>query len=286
MNTDGNGRCWLNRLLIQYNIPKHKTIRRSMKAKTKLIRSGLQLTILAAAFCLSASAQAQVTLTELGAAPPTVGATDIAQLIAISSPPLHPDDLNYYWDNSSPPGQTFTTGGNASGYTLTSLALQTGGNGGGQVSSPFALNIYSVSGSMATLMATYTVSAFSLTTEGDWIQWTGLSTYLPPNSQYAYSFGRTGGAGWERMGSMDGNPYAGGEIVLVPTAGGAMTFGTTHAWDATFVAGLTTAAQPPSFASLPASVVLYPGRNASVHGCGRRHAPIHLSVAKERRRPA
>ena len=161
MNTDGNGRCWLNRLLIQYNIPKHKTIRRSMKAKTKLIRSGLQLTILAAAFCLSASAQAQVTLTELGAAPPTVGATDIAQLIAISSPPLHPDDLNYYWDNSSPPGQTFTTGGNASGYTLTSLALQTGGNGGGQVSSPFALNIYSVSGSMATLMATYTVSAFS-----------------------------------------------------------------------------------------------------------------------------
>jgi hypothetical protein len=233
-----------------------------MKAKTKLIRSGLQLTILAAAFCLSASAQAQVTLTELGAAPPTVGANDIAQLIANPSPPVHPDDLNYYWDNGSPPGQTFTTGGNASGYTLTSLALQTGGNGGGQVSCPFALSIYSVSGSMATLVATYTVSAFSLTTEGDWIQWTGLSTYLTPNSQYAYSFGRTGGAGWERMGSTDGNPYAGGEIVLIPTAGGAMTFGTTHAWDATFVAGLTTAAQPPSFASLPASVVLYPGRNA------------------------
>ena len=58
------------------------------------------------------------------------------------------------------------------------------------------------------------------------------------------------------------NPYPGGEIVLIPTSGGTMTFGSSHAWDATFVAGLTTAAQPPSFVSLPASVVLYPRRNA------------------------
>ena len=172
-----------------------------MKPKTMLIRTGLQLTALTAALCLPASGQAQVTLTDLGASPPTPGANDIAQLNrATSFPTTKPDGLNYYWDNGNPPGQTFTTGGNASGYTLTSLAVQTAGDGSAfGDSNPFALRIFSVSGSTATLIATYTVSGFVLNAERDWVQWANLSTYLAPNTRYAYCFGRNGGSGWEAM---------------------------------------------------------------------------------------
>ena len=66
------------------------------------------------------------TLADLGATAPTPGANDISQL-STNGNTTFPDSLNYYTDNqtghgSGEPGQTFTTGTNSAGYTLTSVS--------------------------------------------------------------------------------------------------------------------------------------------------------------------
>ena len=72
----------------------------------------------------------QVTLTDIGAANPTPGPNDIAQLstngnTAATLP--RQAGLNYYTDNAAPPGQTFTTGTNST--NLIALAIRTGWSG-------------------------------------------------------------------------------------------------------------------------------------------------------------
>jgi hypothetical protein len=105
-------------------------------------------------------AQLPATLTELGATAPTPGASDQAQLFC-NPTAGNPTSLNYYWDNSTPPGQTFTTGSNPGNYVLSSVALKSNGGGGGgfATSQPFLLRIYSVTSSgaasNATLLAAY-----------------------------------------------------------------------------------------------------------------------------------
>jgi hypothetical protein len=148
-----------------------------------------------------------------------------------------PDGLNYYTDNQSnhsagEPGQTFTTGNAASGYLLNSLAIKTGGGTTSGTGTPqnYLLHIYSVSGSTATLLATYSASNFTFT-DGDWLQWSGLNLSLSPGTVYAFSFGKASSAvsGWEAMGNASGNLYTGGELGLMPVAGGTITFGSSHA---------------------------------------------------------
>ncbi len=191
----------------------------------------------------AAHAQTPATLTDIGVTAPTPGPNDIAQLTA----PLgssSPDGLNYYFDNGSPPGQTFTTGNNPNGYLLTSLSLYTAGNSGSlpAAGQAYLLRVYSVSGTNATLLATYISANNFIFTDLDWLQWTNLGVALAPNGQYAYSFGRIGsGSGWENMGNVGGDPYAGGEGALIPPNGGGMTLGSSHGFDATFVVGLTAA---------------------------------------------
>ena len=78
-----------------------------------------------------ARAQMPATLTSLGGTAPVPGANDVFQL-SITGQANMPDGLNYYTDNQSnhnagEPGQTFTTGSGTAGYTLTSLAIKTGG---------------------------------------------------------------------------------------------------------------------------------------------------------------
>jgi Concanavalin A-like lectin/glucanases superfamily/Immunoglobulin I-set domain len=201
------------------------------------------LLVSSVALLLTTAAQAQVVLTDIGASAPTPGANDISQL-TVPSGANNPDGLNYYFDNGNPPGQTFTTGTNPNGYVLTSLAIKTAGNGNlpaaGQA---YVLYIYSVSGSAATLVATYTSQAGFTFTETDWLQWTGLGATLEPNAQYAYSLHRVT-TGWENLANITGNLYAGGEVVLIPTAGGTMTLGSSHSFDATFDIGLTLPAAP------------------------------------------
>jgi len=186
----------------------------------------------------SARAQSAATLIDLGGTPPTPGSDDIAQLDVSSG--STPTGINYYFDNGNPPGQTFTTGARASGYTLNSLHILTDGNSGGlpAAGQVYELRLYSVVGSAATLIATYnSQGAFTFSDYG-WLQWTNLGAILSANHQYAYTM-RRASAGWERLASKDANPYAGGEAVLIPTAGGNIVTESTHNFDATFSVGLT-----------------------------------------------
>jgi hypothetical protein len=201
--------------------------------------------ITAAIACsLALSAQAQVTLTDLGGTPyqpgavldPTPGPDDISQMAYGAQ---NNDGINYYWDASDPVGacgQTFLTGSNPDGYTLTNLCIKTAGAGNANpiASQSYTLYIFSVSGSTATLLTSYTGStAFQ---ENHWMNISGLSVHLNPSSSYAYAF-RRNGSGWEQLANYDGN-YADGEICRIPTAGGTMTFGTARTSDAVFDLGL------------------------------------------------
>ena len=138
------------------------------------------------------------------------------------------------------PGQTFTTGTNATGYMLTSVAVRTGGIGsssGTSTPQPYYLHIYSVSGSTATLLETYTSGNVAFN-DGDWLKWSGLSVRLLPNATYAYSFGKASStSGWEPM-AVATNALSGGEIAMIPTAGGTITTGSSHKFDAVFDLGL------------------------------------------------
>ena len=205
------------------------------------------------------------TLSNLGAVAPTPGANDISQL-STQGNKTNPDGLNYFTDNQTghgngEPGQTFTTGANASGYVLTSLAFRTGGIGnssGTTTAQPYYLHIYSISGSTATLLQTYTSGNIAFN-DGNWLQWTGLAVPLAANATYAYSFGKASStAGWEPM-AVATNKYAGGEIALIRPAGGPITTGSSHNFDAVFDVGLTLATTPSAGA-----VTLSPWTNVPV----------------------
>ncbi len=208
---------------------------------------GSLLAVAALALAGNARAQLSATLVDYGATDPTPGASDAYQLTTGSG---NPDGLNYYFDNGTPPGQTFTTGANPNGYVLDSVYIRTAGNGGSlpAAGQSFTLRLYSVSGATATLLATYASQSGVTFTETDWLQWSGLGFGLQPSTQYAYSMRREG-AGWENMANITGNLYAGGEVALIPTAGGAVTYGSSHGFDATFDIGLTPATV--AFANVP-----------------------------------
>jgi uncharacterized repeat protein (TIGR03806 family) len=194
----------------------------------------------------TAGAQIAATLTDLGATAPTPGASDISQL-STSGDASMPDGLNYYTDNQSDhsagePGQTFTTGNGANGYLLNSIAIKTGGGttSGTGTAQSYLLHIYSVSGSTATLLATYSAANFTFA-DGDWLRWSGFSLSLTSNAAYAYSFGKASSAvsGYEAVGNAATNLYTGGQLGIFPVAGGTITFGSNTVYDAVFDIGLT-----------------------------------------------
>jgi hypothetical protein len=231
-------------------------------------------TAIAACLALAAHAQTTPTLLDIGADPPTPGPDDISQLTTGADTA---DGLNYYFDNGTPPGQTFTTGSNPNGYTLTSLTISTADNAGSlpAAGQAYILRLFSVSGSNATLIATYTSQADFIFTDNDWLQMTNLGATLAANSQYGYSFARTS-AGWERLGNVSGNPYVGGELALIPSAGGAITLGASHDFDAAFVVGLTPVTvltvNPPTIAPSVAVVV---GTTATISVTAAGPSPYH-----------
>ena len=219
----------------------------------------------AACLALTAHAQTLATLTDIGAPAPVPGVDDAYQLTTGAG---NPDGLNYYFDNNPPPGQTFTTGSDPNGYVLTTLTIGTAGNSGGipAAGQTYLLRIYSVSGTSATLLKSYISQSGFLFSDLDWLHWSGLNVALPANAQYAYTFARTS-SGWENLASVAGNLYTGGEVALIPAAGGGITFGSSHSYDAAFDVGLTVAssivANPPTVS--PSSGVL-------------RGTPVTLSV--------
>ena len=184
------------------------------------------------------------TLTDLGLVAPSPGTNDIYQLSANGNQ-TWPDGLNYFTDNSPPVGQTFTTGTNA--MNLVSVAIKTAGlnsgNGYGTPSSTptYYLRIYSMSGSTATLLITFSAPNPGFT-DGDWLKWSGLNVPLGTNQTYAFSFGiQPSGGGWAAL-AVATNAYAGGEIATIPISGGTITTGSSHKFDAVFDLGLRAAA--------------------------------------------
>jgi len=233
-------------------------------------RSAPWLTFFAA---LALQAQTPATLTDLGATTPTPGFYDISQLSTAGDVDM-PGGLNYYTDDQSnhgggEPGETFTTLNTASGYVLNSLAIKTGG---GTTSSTgtaqgYLLHIYSVSGSTATLLATYSAGNFAFT-DGDWLQWSGLSLALSPNTVYAYSFGKASTAvnGWEAMANASGNLYTGGQLGLMPVAGGTINFGSSQGYNATFDVGLSSTGAPTTALITNAPATAIQAKAATLNG--------------------
>lgn len=196
-------------------------------------------------------------MADIGSATPPPGPYDVTQTLCTycaSAPGTHdgPDGLNYYTDNGPNhgfwAGQTFSTSTNAAGYYLTSISIHSGGvNHSSDYATPqlYHLYLYSVSGGAATLLAHFT--NHSTFTDGDWVQWNlGTNTVaLAANTAYAYGFGRdTNGTGWAGLGNASGNPNSGGELAMLPTSGGTITFGSSHNYDGAFEIGLTAVGAP------------------------------------------
>ena len=190
-------------------------------------------------------ANTTATMTDVGSGLPPPLPGDISQL----NPPAgvsSPDGLNYYFDNATPPGQTFTTGPNPGGYNLTTVSIDLAGNSGGlpAAGQTYTLRIYKVSGSLATPYAVFTSQTTTFGTT-DWLRWSGFAVPLEPNTTYGYSLGRSStGAGWDNLANVSGDPYAGGEVALIPVNGGSISFGSSHAYDATFNLGLAAPGNP------------------------------------------
>jgi hypothetical protein len=198
------------------------------------IRSALLVFAVGLASSLSAQ-----TLSNIGSGAPTPGMNDISQL-STQGNQTSPDGLNYYTDNNPPVGQTFTTGINA--LNLATVAIKTAGlNSGGGYGTPattptYYLRIYSVSGSAATLLISFSAANPGFT-DGEWLKWSGLNVPLGTNKTYAFTFGRQpSGGGYAAM-AVATNAYAGGEIATVPISGGAVTPGGSHKFDAVFDLG-------------------------------------------------
>ena len=96
-----------------------------------------------------------------------------------------------------------------------------------------------MSGNAVTPLQTNTSGNFAFN-DGDWLQWTGLSLPLAPNTLYAWSFGKASTTtGWEALAVATNNPYPGGQIGPLPPAGGPVTYGSNTVFDAVFDVGLT-----------------------------------------------
>jgi fibronectin type 3 domain-containing protein len=216
---------------------------------TPIIR-GATLAFIAASLAGNLYAQSFI---DLGSSGPTPGPNDISQL-STSGNTTWPDGINYFTDNNPPPGQTFTTG--TSALKLVSVAIKTAGlNSGGGYGTPtntptYYLRIYSMSGSTATLLNTFSAPNPGFT-DGDWLQWGGLNVSLGANQTYAFSFGiQPTGGGYAALAVAMG-AYAGGEIVTIPISGGTVTTGGSHSYDAVFDLGLQAVAT-----NIPASMPL------------------------------
>ena len=206
-------------------------------SKSSFCESFFCVAILVTAMPWAARAQS---LTDIGSGNPVPGTNDIFQLSTNGNQTLT-GAFNYFTDNANPPGQTFTTGTNP--LVLTSVAIRTGsaplnsGNGG-LGPQPFQLRLFSVASNTATLLNTYTSSSTFSYADGDWVRWDGLFAGLSSNATYAYSFQRVSN-GWGGLAVSSGNPYDGGEAILIPNAGGALMYQSSRNLDAAFNIGLS-----------------------------------------------
>lgn len=201
-------------------------------------------------------------------APPTPGPDDLSQL-TLPSAAGSPPGMNYYINDGNSPGQTFTTGTNANGYLLKSLAFYDSGDSGGLPAEgqAYHLNIFTLNGTSATLYTRY-VSPATIMYDGYWYEWTNISVPLLPNTKYAYTVSYApGDTGWWNAGNISGDPYPDGEVVGIPQDGGTVKLSNTTGYDASFSIGL-----------VPASDVVVGALTASPGTAVVRGIAVTLSV--------
>ncbi len=183
-----------------------------------------------------------VTITDIGPAIPTLEAIAVVQT---NYPVVHGNpsaNLNYYFDAANPPGSTFLTpSANAGGYVLNSVAFKTmddsGTSASFSTSQTYVLSMYYVSGTLATLIGTYTSQAITFT-EFDWLQFTGVNLPVSANATYAYTIHRSS-TGWENLGWTNGLVGTTSRACAIPPAGGTITFATDTTASGTFDVGLS-----------------------------------------------
>lgn len=208
-----------------------------------------------------------VNIVDFGAATPVPGVNDISQLITdgMVKGANAQDGLNYY-ANSSVAGQTFTTGPNAAGYIINGIYLKTAGldSSGTTTAQSYTLRLYSISNGTATLLSTYATTNLLSFPDGDWLLYSGgFTNILQPNTTYAYT--HRCATGWDLLGyALNGSDlYSGGEMVIIPAAGGAITFGSSRTGDAAFNVALSPTPSAPLIAQQPVSQTVTVGQPVS-----------------------
>ena len=228
-------------------------------------------------FAATGISHAQLGGSDLGSTAPTPSPYDVSQLLTTGDTvQLQDGALNYFYDNTSggagEVGSSFTTGGNAAGYLMNSLALKFGGGGsvgyaGGAdttLSPGWIITIFQLSGAgdtIATPVATNTVA--SLTGAGntgaDWVNLTGFNLTLLPNSVYAWTISSPNG--YDDLAYATGTPYKGGAICRIPPNGGAVTYYPADHDSASFNVGLSINPSPLTVTDLGAGGTPTPGPN-------------------------
>jgi PKD repeat protein len=182
--------------------------------------------------------------------PPSAGSYDACQLLGGQ---LMAPGLNYNtWASTgsgASPGQTFTTGNNAKGYSMSSVALIVGVGANAALAGALAtatnnfhLYLYSISpdGTTAIQLADITNSpaGFALNA-GDWLMWSFAPIQLQPNTVYAFAIKNfVGNSAQVSTSPGSGDAYAGGQAVSIPAAGGTVVYNASGMADATFDVGL------------------------------------------------
>jgi len=141
-----------------------------------------------------------------GGSAPAVDGADIAQLTGNTD--LGGDNA-HMWPNRPAHGQSFTTGGDPSGYWLNAVTLKrTDGN---VTNSTYNIRVGTVSGSA--FAPVLSVQSTGMTGSGPYGTWTFDSPLaLTPNTLYAFDVGMPSGSGWRVASTNWGqNPYAGGQ---------------------------------------------------------------------------
>jgi hypothetical protein len=259
--------------------PVYHTNHKNLKA-TPIMKRKTMIGTLAAAGCalLAATgiAQAQLGGADLGSTAPVPGVYDISQLLTTGDTiQLQDGALNDFYDNTSggagEDGSSFTTGANAGGYLMKSLALKFGGGGsvgyaGGSdttLNPGWTITIFQLSGTgntIATPIATNTVGTLSGTgnSGADWIQLTGFNLNLLPNTTYAWTILSPG---YDDLAYATGTPYTGGAICRIPPNGGAVTYYPADHDSATFNVGLGINPSPLTATDLGTGFTPTPGAN-------------------------
>ena len=247
-------------------------------------------TALALSVALAFSAAARAASVSFSNAAPPLGPSDISQLTGAAAKPANigPDDDAVYIASNRPiQGQTFTTGNNANGYSLTAVTLK-------QVAyetyvlvpdMTYTVRITGPSGSTLTVLAEETAFVPEDATDcstcnfptisggnnpgpgsGRYITFTfAAPIVLGPNSTYGFDVGGTSSFHyWETDGTTNTSAYAGGAAYSSGSDGLGGSTMTERTGDRLFVVALTAAAAPlpPRFHTQPKPVTLYGTRTA------------------------